>query len=171
MVLCSCTVTSREIYYPPETIKSDSSSAVTSENKNIHTITPYKQQMYNNDYHSDSEYIRKYHLANIHHVTSYMFYDFNDNNRFTARLIIKKSPADWTEKPKAPRTNFQFSLSDRWQLGADLPDINRFSNGSYIPIPRLTYDYGAIKLSTLYMPEIQSYNLYAVMGLYLIITF
>jgi len=73
-------------------------------------------------------------------------------------------------------SGFQYWVSERWQLSADLPNIKDVSydgNLAFImPAPRITYDLGSFKLSTLlYIPRIQDYNLIAVMGIYLIFTF
>lgn len=132
---------------------------------------PYNQQLHRNHDPLNSELLHRYHLAYMQPGSSYLKSDTHDANQLSSSLKIATLPAEKNKEPITPWTHFQFLLNDRWQLGADLPDYNSFVNGSYIPIPRLTYDYGAIKLSTLYMPQIQSYNPYAVMGLYLIITF
>ena len=173
LVIWSSTLFSTEINSTPLPIESKISKTDTStESLNSdYSITPCKQHQYDIYYHSNSELLRKYHLANKHYGSGYLNNDIHDENHFTISLISTTVPAERHKKTKDLWSNFQFVLNDRWQLGADLPDINSFANGSYLPTPRLTYDYGAVKLSTLYLPQIQSYNQFSVMGLYLIIAF
>ena len=173
LVMWSSTLFSTEINFTPLPIESSNSSAETgAENINSdYSITPCKLQPFGIYYHSNSELLRKYHLANKHYGSGYLDNDIHDANHLTTSLVSTTVPAERHKKTKDPWSKFQFLLNDRWQLGADFPDIKNFANGSYIPTPRLTYDYGAVKLSTLYLPQIQSYNQFSVMGLYLIIAF
>jgi hypothetical protein len=77
--------------------------------------------------------------------------------------------------PTVAKKNFQFSFNDRWRLGADLSSLQSQTDGEMfrliVPTPRLTYEYGAVKLSTLYLPPVQGYNQNPTMGVYFIIIF
>lgn len=168
LLMCGCTLFTQKKNSTPSTIDPSATTI-----NHTDTSTSYKLQLHGYYYHADSELLRKYQLINMHHGSPDPANYFHDADRLTAPSMVQTVHTDWSKKPIEPWSNFEFVLNDRWQLSADLPDFSNFANGnrSYIPTPRLTYDYGAIKLSTLYIPQIQNYNLISAMGIYLIITF
>ncbi|OYY43629.1 MAG: hypothetical protein B7Y56_12365 [Gallionellales bacterium 35-53-114] len=68
-----------------------------------------------------------------------------------------------------------YLLNNRWRLDAELPDFGDFIQNRnlslIIPTPRLTYEMGPVKLSTLFIPRTFDYRLIAVMGIYFSISF
>jgi hypothetical protein len=128
-----------------------------------------------NRYHSDSEGQRKKLLAGTKNGSIYLDNDYHDKTRLHVHSENKSLRDTWQSKPVITWTRYQFVLNDRWRMSADLPNLQNFANGdghgSLVPIPRLTYDFGNVKISSLYIPKIPDYNLIAVMGLYLTITF
>jgi hypothetical protein len=136
---------------------------------------PATHKLSANLYQSDSENIRLSRLAGERNGGVALDSQFHDENRIAAHYDSKALQTSWRGKPEVTWKSYKFSLNDRWQLGADMPDIlNAHSgdgSGSLIPIPRLTYDFGPVKFSSLYFPRVQDYNLNAVMGLYLTVIF
>jgi hypothetical protein len=175
LLLCSCTLAASKNNSTPIVVAPCTAGAISSVKKTIPPLTRFKQPLPKNLYYSDNERVRKLNMASMHNESIYLDTNFQDETRLPAHLKNKTLDDGWHSKPKVPWSRFQFELNDRWQLGADLPDLKNFANGDghldLVPIPRLSYDFGSVKLTSLYIPQIQDYNLTSVMGLYLIITF
>lgn len=125
-------------------------------------------------YRENNKSIRRGYLNGKYNGGTDTDYQFHDENRIPTQLKNRKLQISWREKPEVPWTQHKFTINDRWKLGADLPDFKHTDaggTGNLIPIPRLTYDYGSVSFSSLYFPQVQGYNLNAVMGLYLSVKF
>jgi hypothetical protein len=97
-------------------------------------------------------------------------YEFHNDARGVVNFqtaVFKDSGRNWA---KIAGAGYQFKLGDRWRLGADLLAIQSqtYNNGHgfIAPIPRVTYDFGPVKLNLVYVPRYQDYNRFAVFGLY-----
>lgn len=124
-------------------------------------------------YHSDSEEYRIDHLNNRRHGSDSAFaYSYN-KDRIQARpgnaVVNILLPA----KENTPWSRLKLKLSERWLLDADLyyaDSRNEENNHGFKPTPRLSYEFGTIKLVTRYIPHIQDYNASALMAFYLSVT-
>lgn len=122
-------------------------------------------------YHTDRAGTRDRHLDNELNLGLGLDYEFHDDARGVANLqtgFFKDSGRNWATLGGA---GYQFKLGARWRLGADLLAIHSrsYNNGrSFVaPIPRLTYDFGPLKLNVVYVPRYQDYNRFAVFGLFI----
>lgn len=121
-------------------------------------------------YHPDRAGTRLSHLDNELNVGLGLGYRLHDNARGVTNMeagFFHDSGRNWA---KFAGVGYQFKLGDRWRLGADLLAINSptYNKGhSFIaPIPRLTYDFGAVKINATYIPKVQKYNDFAVYAIY-----
>ncbi len=177
LALCGCSM----LVNQTKPANADDAACNTDTGKNAETFhqkqpaARFKLPQEWNLYHSDSEGLRQKHLDSTHNGSTHLDNEYHDKTRLPGHLKNKTLYDGLQSKPVIPWTRFQFILNDRWQLGADLPDLQNLvsddGHGSFVPIPRLTYDFGPVKLSSLYIPQIQDYNPTSVMGLYLIIKF
>jgi hypothetical protein len=134
------------------------------------TIAPQRDS-----FHSDSEQLRVDHLQNRRHGSLGIIKNSSKNvlvsNSFNRENIEMNSQNtsifQWTR--------IQYLLNDRWRLDAELPDFGDFIQNRnlslIIPTPRLTYEMGSVKISTLFIPRTFDYRLIAVMGINLSISF
>lgn len=121
-------------------------------------------------YHTDRKGTRDRHLDNEVNLGLGLDYEFHSDAMGAATLqtgFFKDSGRNWT---KIAGAGYQFKLGERWRLGADLLAIHSptYNNGrSFVaPVPRVTYDFGRVKVNLVYVPRYQDYNLFAVFGLY-----
>ena len=82
--------------------------------------------------------------------------------------FYKDSGSHWA---KFVGVSYQYRLSQRWRLGADLllvqsPTYNQ-GNPFVAPIPHLSVDLGAAKINAIYIPKVQDYDVLSVLGVYL----
>lgn len=126
-------------------------------------------------YHPDREGARRSKLDNELNLGLGLSYKFHDDNRgkaFVEAGVYKDSGRAWA---KFAGVGYQFKLGERWSLGADLLafDSPTYNNGrTFIaPIPRLIYDFGAVKLNAVYAPRYENYNEFEVFALFLTIPF
>lgn len=126
-------------------------------------------------YHSDSEARRIDHLENRRHGWLSQSYTSSNSGLKAGKFSSENFDAASQKKISLPWTRIQFLLNDRWRLDATLPDMENFvdnRNLSFIlPIPRLSYELGHVKLSTLFIPNASDYNMINVMGVYLSVSF
>lgn len=132
-----------------------------------------KLPIFEYSYRPDRSGTRISHLDNKPDPGIGLNYDFHYDARAPAHVqtgFFKNSRRTWST---VERKRFQFKLNDRWQLAADLPSIQNHAYGNVldyiVPVPRLTYESGRVKLSTSYIPRVQDYNLTAALGIYLTI--
>lgn len=121
-------------------------------------------------YHTDRTGARDRHLDNEVNPGLGLDYEFHSDVMGVATLqtgFFKDSGRNWT---KLAGAGYQFKLGKRWRLGADLLAIQSptYNNGRgfVAPIPRITYDFGPVKVNLVYVPRYQDYNRFAVFGLY-----
>lgn len=121
-------------------------------------------------YHTDRAGTRDRHLDNELNIGLGLNYEFHNNALGVATLqtgFFKDSGRNWTTIAGA---GYQYKLGERWRLGADLLAIHSqtYNNGRgfIAPIPRVTYDFGPVKVNVVYVPRYQDYNRFAVFGLY-----
>lgn len=148
---------------------------ITSVKTSSRTLSRYKLLLPQKLYYLDSERKRKLHLASIHNESIYPGNVYHVDASEPVHLKNRTLDNGLHSKPIAPWTKLQFEMNDRWQLGADLPDLKNLSRnsgpGNFVPIPRVTYNFDSITITTLYIPLIQDFNLISTMGLYFIISF
>jgi hypothetical protein len=122
-------------------------------------------------YHPDREGTRTSHLDNEVNAGLGLNYQYHNDARGVASIeagFYKDSGSNWA---KFAGTGYQFKLGKSWLLGADLlavqsPTYNK-GDAFIAPIPRLTYDFGPVKVNAIYIPKIDPVNLYAVFAIYL----
>lgn len=121
-------------------------------------------------YHPDREGVRRSHLDNELNPGLGLNYEVDADARGVTGLeagFFKDSGRNWV---KFAGASYQFRLGEDWRLGGDLLAIHSptYNHGrAFIaPIPRLTYDFGAVKLSAIYIPQLRPYVQFAVFGVY-----
>jgi hypothetical protein len=121
-------------------------------------------------YHTDRKGTRDSHLDNELNAGLGLNYEFHNDALGVANVeagFFKDSGRNWA---KFAGMGYQFKWGDRWRLGADLLAIHSqtYNNdrGFVAPIPRLTYDFGPVKLNAVYVPRYQDVNRFAVVGFY-----
>ncbi|MCX7149925.1 MAG: hypothetical protein NTY05_11035 [Rhodocyclales bacterium] len=121
-------------------------------------------------YHTDRAGTRDRHLDNELNIGLGLNYEFHNDALGVATLqtgFFKDSGRNWT---KIAGAGYQFKFGERWRVGADLLAIHSptYNNGRgfIAPIPRVTYDFGPVKVNLVYVPRYQDYNRFAVFGLY-----
>jgi len=166
--------TSREIQPANRVVASTDTSVEPS-----HTIRPAEQRGHLNlhifglSYHPDRQGTKVNHLDNNLNAGLGLGYRLHENARGVTNIeagFFHDSGRNWA---KFAGVGYQFKLGDRWLFGADLLAMNSptYNKGhSFIaPIPRLTYDFGAVKLNATYIPKVQKYNDFAAYAIYLTI--
>jgi hypothetical protein len=126
-------------------------------------------------YHPDRNGTRDSHLDNELNVGLGLNYEFHNDARGVANMeagFYRDSGRNWAT---FAGVGYQFKLSSRLGLGADLlavqsPTYNK-GNGFVAPVPRLTYNFGAVKVNLVYVPKIQPWNLFAVFAVYFTVPF
>lgn len=121
-------------------------------------------------YHPDRAGARDRHLDNEVNLGLGLDYQFANDAVGVASLqagFFKDSGRNWT---KLAGVGYQFKFGERWRLGADLLAIQSptYNNGRgfVAPIPRVTYDFGAVKANLVYVPRYGDHNRFAAFGLY-----
>lgn len=126
-------------------------------------------------FHSDSEQLRIDHLHNRRHGSLGITNSSSKNGLDYSRINRENIDAVSQNNASFQWTRIQYLLNDRWRLDAELPDFGDFIQNRnlslIIPTPRLTYEMGPVKLSTLFIPRTFDYRLIAVMGIYFSISF
>lgn len=124
-------------------------------------------------YHPDREGARRSKVDNELNVGLGLSYRFHDDDRgraFVEAGVYKDSGRAWA---KFAGVGYQFKLGDRWSLGADLLAFvsPTYNNGRVFiaPIPRLIYDFGAVKLNAVYAPRYGEQNQFEVFALFITI--
>lgn len=122
-------------------------------------------------YHPDRQGTRLRHLDNELNIGLGLGHRIHDNARGEANVeagFLKDSGRNWA---KFAGVGYQFKLGERWKLGADLLAMNSptYNKGrSFIaPIPRLTYDFDAVKLNATYIPRFRPVNEFDVYAIFL----
>lgn len=121
-------------------------------------------------YHPDRNGTRVSHLDNEFNAGLGLGYKLHENERGEVNSEIgfyKDSGRTWA---KFAGVNYLFKMSDRWRLGADLlaiqsPSYN-MGDAFIAPVPRLSYDFGRVKLNLVYVPKYKQVNAYSVYALY-----
>jgi hypothetical protein len=158
----------------PEVLSESRSVAVSAESsQGIRSTDPrfsLNLHVFGLSYHTDRAGVRDRHLDNEMNVGLGLDYEFHNDARGVVNFqtaVFKDSGRNWA---KIAGAGYQFKLGDRWRLGADLLAIQSqtYNNGHgfIAPIPRVTYDFGPVKLNLVYVPRYQDYNRFAVFGLY-----
>lgn len=126
-------------------------------------------------YHTDRGGTRVSHLDNEFNVGLGLNYEFHNDARGVAGLetgFFRDSGRNWA---KFAGTSYQFKLGERWRFGADLLAVQSETynkgRGFVAPLPRLTYDFGAVKLNAIYVPRVPQYNRFAAFGFYFTLPF
>ena len=121
-------------------------------------------------YHPDRAGTRISHLDNALNVglgLGYNLYEDDLGVVVSVAGFFKDSGRHWA---KFAGVGYQFKLTDRWKLGADLLAIQsptyNFGDGFVAPIPRLSYDFRAVTLNMIYAPRYKEFNRFAVYALY-----
>lgn len=178
LALCACT-TFGQAANPAskESFQHDKSKSgsVDSINNQL-PIVPFSLTRLERSYYFDREDFRLKKLKDKNYGPMNYNNGFIYEKRAPAGLRSEAFTTSWYNRSSVRWSGLQYWVSERWQFSTDLPNIKDVSyDGSLafiMPAPRLTYDLGSVKLSTLlYIPRIQDYNLIAVMGIYLIFVF
>jgi hypothetical protein len=121
-------------------------------------------------YHLDREGTRDRHLDNELNLGLGLNYELHNDAQGVTSVetgFFKDSGRNWA---KFAGLGYQFKLGDNWRLGGDLLAIQSrtYNNGHgfVAAIPRLTYDFGAVKLNAIYIPQVREFNEFAVFGFY-----
>lgn len=121
-------------------------------------------------YHPDREGTRVSHLDNELNIGLGINYELHQDERGVTSVeagFLKDSGRNWA---KFAGIGYQFKLGERWSLGADALLIHSATynhNRAFIaPIPRLTYDFGFVKLNATYIPVVNEFNRFAAYGFY-----
>lgn len=121
-------------------------------------------------YHTDRKGTRDSHLDNELNAGLGLNHEFHNNAQGVANVeagFFKDSGRNWA---KFAGLGYQFKFGERWRLGADLLAIHsptyNHGRGFVAPIPRLTYDFGPVKLNAVYIPRFREINQFAVFGFY-----
>lgn len=159
-----------------EVRSADSVAASGTKVESAHKTQPVDQQLGLNlhvfglSYHPDRKGAHLSHLDNEFNVGLGLGYKLHEDVRGVTNVeagFFHDSGRHWA---KFAGFGYQFKLGDRWLLGADLLAMNSptYNMGrSFIaPIPRVTYDFGAVKLNATYIPRIQNYNDFAAYAIY-----
>lgn len=121
-------------------------------------------------YHPDREGTRVSHLDNQFNTglgLGYKIYEDELGEMNSEIGFFKDSGRTWA---KFAGVDYLFKLGDSWRMGADFlaiqsPSYNK-GNAFVAPIPRLTYDFGPVKVNLIYVPKYRQLNEYSVYGLY-----
>jgi len=140
------------------------------------SIVPFNLAKLEHSYYFDPEDFRQNKLKGKYYGSMNYNNEFIYKTRAPTGLQSETFTVSWYNRSSIRWSGYQYWLSERWQISADLPNIKDVSYDGglafIMPAPRLTYDLGSVKLSTLlYIPRFQDYNLISVMGIYLIFTF
>lgn len=121
-------------------------------------------------YHPDRAGTRTSHLDNELNLGLGLNYELHSDARGVTSLeggFFKDSGRNWA---KFAGVGYQFKLGNRWRLGADLLALHSTTYNNdrafVAPIPRVTYDFGPVKLNAVYVPRYQELNRFAVFGFY-----
>lgn len=121
-------------------------------------------------YHPDRQGTRINHLDNELNIGLGLGYKLHNDARGQTNVeagFFKDSGRNWA---KFAGMGYQFKFGERWKLGADLLAVNSptYNKGrSFIaPIPRLTYDFGTVKLNAIYIPRFRPINDFAVYAIF-----
>lgn len=124
-------------------------------------------------YHPDRTGTRLNHLDNELNAGLGLGYQFHNDARGQANVEAGFFKDSGNRLAKFAGAGYQFKLSDHLMFGADLLAIQSKTynkgNGFIAPIPRLTYDFGAVKLNATYIPKVPQFNAFAVFAIYLTI--
>jgi len=140
------------------------------------SIVPFSLATLERSYYFDREDFRLNKLKGKSYGSMNYNNEFIYKKRASTGLKSEGFTVSWYNRSSVRWSGIQYWVSERWQFSTDLPNIKDVSYDGglafIMPAPRLTYDLGSVKLSTLlYIPRIQDYNLIAVMGIYLIFAF
>ena len=98
----------------------------------------------------------------------YKLYENTRGSTYFGGGIYKDSGNNWA---KIAGVGYQYKLDNRWEVGADLMAVESktYNKGRTFvaPIPRLTYNFGTIKLNAIYVPKFQKYNVFSVFAVFL----
>lgn len=124
-------------------------------------------------YHPDRAGTRLNHLDNELNAGFGLGHQFHNDARGQANVEAGFFKDSGNHLAKFAGVGYQFKLSDHLMLGADLLAIQSKTynkgNGFIAPIPRLTYDFGAVKLNATYIPKVPQFNAFSVFAIYLTI--
>lgn len=122
-------------------------------------------------YHPDRAGTHARHLDNEINVGLGLGYKIRNDARGNLNVetgIFKDSGRNWA---KFAGVGYQFKLSDHWLLGADLLAIQsptyNYGRAFIAPVPRLTYDFGAVKINATYVPKVVEFNQFDIFFIYL----
>jgi hypothetical protein len=141
-----------------------------------HVAPPADKRVYINlhvfglSYHPDRAGTRVNHLDNELNVglgLGYKLYEDKLGVVVSEAGFYKDSGRHWA---KFAGVGYQFKITDRWKLGADLLAIQsptyNFGDAFVAPIPRVSYDFTRVKINLVYVPRYKDVNYYAVYALY-----
>ena len=119
-------------------------------------------------YHTDREGTRASRLNNEFNPGLGLSYEVSEDDRGVVGLeggIFKDSGSNWA---KFAGVGYQFKLGQHWRLGADLLAIQsqtyNHTRSFLAPIPRLSHDFGSMRVNAIYVPRFGSYSRYASFG-------
>ncbi|MDO8412958.1 MAG: hypothetical protein Q7S51_04115 [Gallionellaceae bacterium] len=124
-------------------------------------------------YHPDRAGTRLNHLDNELNAGLGLGYQFHNDARGQANVEGGFFKDSGNHLAKFAGAGYQFKLGDHLRFGADLLAIQSKTynkgNGFVAPIPRLTYDFGTVKLNATYIPKVPQFNAFSVFAIYLTI--
>lgn len=121
-------------------------------------------------YHPDRAGSRASRLNNEFNPGLGLSYEVSEDEQRVIALdggFFKDSGSTWA---KFAGVSYQFKFGEHWRLGADLlaiqsPSYNH-SRSFLAPIPRISHDFGPLRLNAIYVPKFGSYSRFASFGLY-----
>lgn len=97
-------------------------------------------------------------------------YEVHEDERGVIGLeggIFKDSGRNWAT---FAGVGYQYKLGQHWRLGADLlafqSETYNHTRSFLAPIPRLSYDFGPVRVNAVYVPRFGSYSRYSAFGFY-----
>ena len=121
-------------------------------------------------YHPDRAGIHASRLDNEVNPGLGLSYEVHEDERGVISLeggVFKDSGRNWA---KFAGAGYQYKLGQHWRLGADLlafqSDTYNHTRSFLAPIPRLSYDFGPVRVHANYVPQFGSYSRYSTFGFY-----
>jgi hypothetical protein len=126
--------------------------------------------IYGLSYHPDRAGIHASRLDNEVNPGLGLSYEVHEDERGVVGLeggFFKDSGRNWA---KFAGASYQYKLGRHWRLGADLLAMQsqtyNHTRSFLAPIPRISYDFGAVRVNAIYVPQFGSYSRYSTFGFY-----
>jgi len=130
----------------------------------------FSVQVYGFSHHTDREGVRSDGLDNEVNSGVGLNYAFHTDSRGVGFVEAGFYRDSGDKVATLGGIGYQYRLGKYWRLGGALVGIQSetYNHGRFFvaPLPILTFDFGYLKLNTMYVPAYGDYNKYAVYGFY-----